>query len=284
MIRLESIPAMSEWSNRIRAGGERLGFVPTMGALHEGHLSLVRRSLAECRRTVASIFVNTLQFVPGEDFERYPRDLERDASLLSKEGTDALFTTNVEEVYPPGFSTRVVPGPLGDLYEGKSRPGHFVGVLTVVLKLFEIVRPDRAYFGRKDAQQLALVVRMVRDFHLPVEIVPCATVREEDGLAASSRNAYLKAGEREAARCLHRALARARAAWTEGEREAEALRGILRETIETTRGASLDYAAVVDPGTFEEASGRLPRALALVAARVGGTRLLDNQRLDADEP
>ncbi|HET6202314.1 MAG TPA: pantoate--beta-alanine ligase [Planctomycetota bacterium] len=282
MIRIEDGRSMRRWSESLRREGTSLGFVPTMGALHEGHLSLVRRSRDECARTAVSIFVNPHQFRGGEDYERYPRPLERDAALLEREGVDALFAPTVEEVYPPGFSTRVVPGPLGDRYEGKSRPGHFSGVLTVVAKLFSVVGPDRAYFGRKDAQQLALVARMARDLDLPVEVVPCPTLRDADGVALSSRNSFLSPRERETARCLSRALARARAAWAEGAREAAVLRGLLRETVAASPGAELDYAAVVDPDTFEEAEGTLRAALALLAVRVGATRLLDNARLDLE--
>ncbi|HKB16559.1 MAG TPA: pantoate--beta-alanine ligase, partial [Planctomycetota bacterium] len=262
---------MRHWSRARRREGASLGFVPTMGALHEGHLSLVRRSRGECGATVVSIYVNPLQFGPGEDLQRYPHPLERDAALLDREEVDALFLPRREEMLPPGSSTRVVPGPLGDRYEGKSRPGHFTGVLTVVAKLFAVVGPDRAYFGRKDAQQLALVERMVRDLDLPVEVVPCPTVRDPDGLALSSRNAYLSPEERDSALCLHRALERAREAWSSGERRGAALREALRQGIGTSPGAALDYAAVVDPDTFEEEEGALSTALALLAVRVGST-------------
>lgn len=272
---------MRHWSQARRREGASLGFVPTMGALHEGHLSLVRRSRGECGATVVSIYVNPLQFGPGEDLERYPRPLERDAALLDREEVDALFLPRREEMLPPGFATKIVPGPLGDRYEGRSRPGHFAGVLTIVAKLFAIVCPDRAYFGRKDAQQLALVTRMARDLDLPVEIVPCPTVREPDGLALSSRNAYLSPAQRTSALCLHRALERARAAWAGGERRGTALREVLRQEIGASPEVALDYAAVVDPDTFEEGEGTLATALALLAARVGSTRLIDNSRLDS---
>jgi pantoate--beta-alanine ligase len=283
LIRIESIPAARAWSASVRQAGEVLGFVPTMGALHEGHLSLLRRARAECPRTVVSIFVNPLQFVAGEDFERYPRDLEGDARLLDREGADALFTTTPREMYPPGFSTTVEAGPLGARLEGAHRPGHFRGVLTVVLKLFEILRPDRAYFGEKDAQQLALVRRMVRDLDVAVEVVACPLVRDADGVALSSRNAYLAPAERERARCLVQALRAARAAWAGGERDPQRLAARMREVVATTPGASLDYAEVVDPDTLEAAPGGADRALALLAVRIGSTRFLDNSRLDRTE-
>jgi pantoate--beta-alanine ligase len=215
-----------------RARGERVGLVPTMGALHEGHLSLVRLARERALRVVATVFVNPAQFGPGEDFARYPRQPERDAEMLAGAGCDVLFLPEVEAVYPPGHATWIVPGGPAEGLEGACRPGHFRGVATVVCALFGLVRPDVAVFGRKDAQQLAVVRRMVQDLHLPVEIVPAPTIREPDGLALSSRNAYLSPAERRAAPVLHRALEAARAAIEgveRGERRGDEVRRILRE-------------------------------------------------------
>lgn len=255
------------------AGAPRpLGFVPTMGALHEGHASLVRRCREECATVVASVYVNPAQFLPGEDFERYPRPLERDRALLESLGVHALFLPAT--LYGPGFSTRVDVGELGSVYEGAVRPGHFGGVAVVVLKLFHVVAPDRAYFGRKDAQQLAVVRKLVQDLDVPVEIVPCDTVRDADGLALSSRNAYLSAEERRRAAALPEALFRARDLWRAGERDLRRVEAAARAP-----GLPYDYVACVDPDTFHDPSpGRA--VLLVVAARVGATRLLDNVLLE----
>jgi pantoate--beta-alanine ligase len=270
--------AVARW----RAAGVRVGFVPTMGALHEGHLSLVRLARAHAGRVVASVFVNPTQFGPHEDFNRYPRAPEADAEKLAGAGCDLLFLPDVETVYPPGASTRVrVEGPARG-FEGDCRPGHFEGVATVVAALFGLVRPDVAVFGEKDAQQLAVVRALVRDLHLPVEIVPGPIVREPDGLAMSSRNAYLSPDERRRALVLHRALDGARQTIAAGERDAERVLAGVRATIAAEPGVALDYAAAVDPLSFAPLERLAGEVVLPVAARVGATRLLDNLRLRVD--
>jgi len=255
-----------------------VGFVPTMGYLHEGHLSLVRRSRQDCDHTVVSIFVNPTQFGPNEDFERYPRDTQRDLELLSALGVDVVFMPTVEEMYPPGFDDWVeVRGPLTERLEGAARPGHFRGVTTVVARLFRIVRPHRAYFGQKDAQQLRVVRRMVEELGLPVQIVAMPTVREPDGLAMSSRNVYLSQEERERALALSRSLALARRmVMEEGVRDAEKVRQAVRQMVAQTPGVELEYVSVSDEATFQEVDEINGPVLVLLAARVGATRLIDN--------
>ena len=256
-----------------------VGFVPTMGYLHEGHLALVRRARAENDRIVASIFVNPTQFGPQEDFQSYPRDEARDLQLLAAEGVDAVFLPAADEMYPEGAVTWIeVSGPLTARLEGVARPGHFRGVTTVVAKLFYIVQPQRAYFGQKDAQQLLVVRRMVRDLALPVEVVAVPTVRDSDGLALSSRNVYLPPEERKQALALPRALLRAQERVAAGERDAASLRegieGALREA-----GLAIDYVSVADAETLEELETVDRPALALAAVRAGQTRLIDNVEL-----
>jgi pantoate--beta-alanine ligase len=265
-----------------RSEGRTVGFVATMGFLHEGHASLLRRARGDDGFVTMSLFVNPLQFGPGEDLADYPRDLDRDLAVARREGVDLVFAPEAEVMYPDGAPLVTVdPGPLGGLLEGASRPGHFRGVCTVVAKLFGLVGHCRAYFGEKDAQQLAVIRRMVADLEMPVEVVGCPTVREEDGLALSSRNAYLTPEERRAARCLFGALTAAAHLVEEGERDPEVLRIEMRKRIEAEPMAELDYATVVDEATFEEAQ-RLERpARALVAARVGKARLIDNLALPA---
>jgi pantoate--beta-alanine ligase len=245
-----------------------------MGALHAGHVSLVRRARQECDRTAVSIFVNPLQFTPGEDFEQYPRPLDRDLEVLRAEGVDAAYLPAVEVMYPPGATTRVRVGELDDVLEGACRPGHFEGVATVVLKLFEAARPDRAYFGQKDAQQAALVTRLARDLDTGVEVVVCPTVREPDGLALSSRNVYLGSQERRAALCLVGALRAAGGRHEAGERDPAALRAAMRRVLAAEPRARVDYAEVVDEVTF-----RPPGTLAVLAVWIGATRLIDNHHL-----
>ncbi len=261
---------------------ERIGFVPTMGALHEGHLALVRRAGELAGRVVASVFVNPTQFGPGEDFERYPRDPEGDARLLAGAGCHLLFLPEVEVVYPPGDATVVeVAGPAEGL-EGERRPGHFRGVATVVTRLFNLVQPDLAVFGEKDAQQLAVVRRLVADLHLPVEIVGHPTVREVDGLAMSSRNAYLGAEDRRAATVLHRALTAARRAIEAGERDAGRVRAILAEVLASEPRCTVEYAEVVEEESFRPVPAGVAlrgRLVVPVAARFGATRLIDNVRV-----
>jgi pantoate--beta-alanine ligase len=257
-----------------------VGLVPTMGALHAGHLSLVARARDENDHVVATVFVNPTQFGPHEDLDRYPRDLERDRKRLAEAGADVLFAPAAAEMYPAGFETAVEVGSVAAPLEGERRPGHFRGVATVVLKLFNIATPTRAYFGRKDAQQLAVVERLVRDLDLPVELVGCPIVREPDGLAMSSRNAYLLPEERTAAASLHRALRAASEAWRRGERDAGALRGILRDVLASEPRVRIDYVSVADPHTFQERTTAMAPSLLLVAAYVGQTRLIDNERLE----
>ena len=253
-----------------------MGFVPTMGALHAGHLSLVERARVENDHVAASVFVNPTQFAAHEDLGRYPRDLARDKALLADAGADFLFAPAPEAMYPPGFSTAVdVAGPAAPL-EGARRPGHFSGVATVVLKLLNLLAPDRAYFGQKDAQQLAVVRRMARDLDLPVTIVGCPTVRKPDGLALSSRNRYLGPEDRQAATVLHRALVRATRLWTAGERDADALRRGMREVLASEPRARVDYVGLVNPETFGEIEGHCTTALAALAVFFGTTRLIDN--------
>ncbi len=260
-----------------RSAGRTVGFVPTMGAFHEGHASLMRRARDERDHVVVSIFVNPLQFGPGEDLSRYPRDEDRDLSIAGQLGVDVVFAPSVEEMYPTGQpEVTVDPGPLGERLEGAARPGHFRGVATVVAKLFDVVGPSTAYFGEKDAQQLAVIRRMVRDLSLPVVVEGCPTVREPDGLATSSRNAYLSPEQREAAGCLFLALSEAAQMARGGERDAATVVAAMAREIGATPEARIDYAAVVDDETFDEVSTIAGPARALVAARFGETHLIDN--------
>lgn len=269
---------------RSQQASRSVGFVPTMGYLHEGHLALVRRARAENETVVVSIFVNPLQFGPQEDYDRYPRDLDRDLDLLEREGVDAVFAPSVSEMYPSGFSTAVVvTGPIAERLEGEARPGHFRGVATVVTRLFGLVQPQRAYFGWKDAQQVLVVQRLVQDLALPVDIVPLPTVREADGLAMSSRNVYLSPEERVAASAIPRALFAALERFRSGERAAAALRELVRRTL-TTTPVRLEYVSVSDLETFQEVEYVERPALLLVAAWIGTTRLIDNVLLDPGAP
>ena len=260
-----------------RSAGRTVGFVPTMGAFHDGHVSLMRRARDERDAVVVSIFVNPLQFGPGEDLSRYPRDEERDLSMAGELGVDVVFAPNIQEMYPAGEpAVSVDPGPLGDRLEGAVRPGHFRGVATVVAKLFEVVGPSTAYFGEKDAQQLAVIRHMVRDLSFPIDVVGCPTVRELDGLAMSSRNAYLSPVQREAAGCLFLALSEAAEMARDGERDAARLVAAMAREIGATPEARIDYAAVVDEERFEEVGTISGPARALVAAKFGETHLIDN--------
>jgi pantoate--beta-alanine ligase len=253
-----------------------VGLVPTMGALHEGHLALVRAARYANQRVIVSIFVNPTQFGPNEDFAAYPRDTQRDLDMLRAEAVDFVFMPSAEEMYPPGFDTAIDAGMITEPLEGAHRPGHFLGVATVVLKLFNIVQPTRAYFGRKDAQQLAVIRHVVRDLDLDVEIVPIDTVREPDGLAMSSRNAYLSPAERRSALVLWNALSLAREMWTRGARDAEAFRKRLRELIEDEESARIDYVSVADPETLREVDRIQGPVLVSLGVRIGRTRLIDN--------
>ena len=263
--------------------GKVVGFVPTMGALHDGHRSLLTRAREEADLVAMSIFVNPLQFGPAEDLASYPRDLDADLASAGKEGVDVVFAPGADEMYPGGRpEVTVDPGPVGTVLEGASRPGHLRGVCTVVAKLLGLVGPCRAYFGEKDAQQLAVVRRMVTDLDLPVEVVGCPTIREPDGLALSSRNAYLSPEERRAALCLYGALVGASTLVRKGERDGRRLREAMAGRIDAERVAELDYAAVVDEATFQEVDEVAGPARALVAARVGPTRLIDNTLLPVE--
>jgi pantoate--beta-alanine ligase len=257
-----------------------VGFVPTMGFLHEGHLSLVRQARSENLSVVVSIFVNPTQFGPQEDFNRYPRDLERDLALLEKDGADIVFMPPVAEMYPPGFNSWIeVAGVTGRL-EGASRPGHFRGVTTIVAKLFNIVQPTRAYFGQKDAQQATVIKKMVVDLDMNLEVITLPTVREPDGLAMSSRNTYLNPEERRAALVLYRALAVAQQLWAQGEKDAEKLRQEMLTLIQKQPLAKVEYVSIADAKTLEELAEVNPPALVLLAAKIGKTRLIDNVVLE----
>jgi pantoate--beta-alanine ligase len=266
-----------------KRAGKTVGLVPTMGALHAGHLNLVERSMCECDYTVASIFVNPKQFAPHEDFSRYPRNLDEDLAKLSAVDVDLVFAPPEEDIYPPGFSTYVDVGALAEPWEGQFRPGHFCGVATVVLKLFQIAPVDRAYFGRKDYQQVAVVKKLVADLNLPVEIVVCPIVRAADGLALSSRNIYLSDGERKSALVISRSLKAARELFAAGERNGRTIRDHLQRAISAATGVKLEYAAIVDPITLAELSRIEGSAVAIVAAKVGNTRLIDNEVLGNDK-
>jgi pantoate--beta-alanine ligase len=262
----------------VRADGRNVGFVPTMGALHAGHLSLVDAARARTDCVVASIFVNPTQFAPGEDFERYPRRLEEDSEMLGDAGVELLFAPDVSSMYAQGPQLTVDPGPLARLWEGEVRPAHFAGVATVVAKFFGIVRPDAAFFGEKDFQQLVIVKRMALDLQLAVEVVGCPTIRDTDGLALSSRNAYLSPAQRQAGLGLPEALAAARGALATGERLGADIETTMRAATAARSGdaLTLDYAAVVDPETLEPMALVNRPARAIIAGRVGGTRLIDN--------
>jgi pantoate--beta-alanine ligase len=259
-----------------RASGAGVGFVPTMGALHAGHRALLARARAENGLLVASVFVNPLQFGPAEDLASYPRDREADLAVLAAEGTDLAFLPAEGEVWPAPPEVRLQVGALADRLEGLVRPGHLDGVATVVAKLLHLAGPSRAYFGQKDAQQLAVVRRMVEDLAFPNEIVACPTVREPDGLAVSSRNAYLSAAERERATALYRALSAGRAAYQAGQRDPAAVEAAARDLLEDVPGVEPDYVALVEEATFEPAKQAAPGQVLVTAARVGRTRLIDN--------
>jgi pantoate--beta-alanine ligase len=269
-----------EWMKQIggeaRASDRITGLVPTMGALHEGHLSLVRAARDNCSPIVASIFVNPKQFGPGEDFEKYPRNFERDVAALEAEGVHYVFAPSAADIYPPGFRTSVDVAGLSERLEGRSRPGHFRGVTTVVLKLFEIVQPRFAFFGRKDAQQLRIIRQMATDLNLDTQVIGCPIAREPDGLAMSSRNAYLRGEERQAATVLYRALNSVKKEIEAGERDGARLLSEIRGVFDATPGAALDYAEIVDAESLESVTRLRRNCMALVAAFVGKTRLIDN--------
>jgi len=274
------------WMKQVAAEARRndriLGFVPTMGALHEGHLSLVRTALKQCSPVAVSIFVNPKQFGPSEDLQKYPRTIEADRAALEALGVDYVFAPPPEEIYPAGFRTSVDVEGLSERLEGRTRPGHFRGVTTVVLKLFEIVQPRFSFFGRKDAQQVRILQQMTADLNLGTEIVVCPIVREADGLAMSSRNAYLKEGDRRAATALFRSLEAVRREVSRGERDGVRLLAELRRVLDAEPGVAPDYAEIVDADTFEPVRNLRKTCYVLLAARVGNTRLIDNALIEPE--
>jgi len=270
---IETIAEVKEARHELKGS---VGFVPTMGYLHEGHLSLVKRARAENDTATASIFVNPTQFGPKEDFESYPRDTERDLALLEKEKTDIVFMPSAAEIYPPRFNSWVEVEDITGRLEGASRPGHFRGVTTVVAKLFNIVEPTRAYFGQKDAQQLAVIKKMVKDLNMDLEIVACPTVREPDGLAMSSRNTYLNPEERKAATVLYQSLNLAKEMWLKGEKNADKIRREMTGLIRRQPLAHIDYVSIADNETLEELEEIKTPALVSLAVKIGKPRLIDN--------
>jgi pantoate--beta-alanine ligase len=281
---INRIPRMTLLSRELRAEGKRVALVPTMGALHEGHLSLMSRAREMCDTLVTSIFVNPAQFGPNEDYGRYPRDLARDAELAFARGVDFIFAPSPEDIYPEDFTTYVVVEGLSDKLEGASRPGHFRGVTTVVTKLLNIVRPHFVFFGRKDAQQVVITKRLVRDLGIDIEIVVCPTVREDDGLALSSRNAYLSAADRKAATVLRRALERCRSLYNSGERDSSRLIAAMASVIEAEQLARIDYIAITDTEQLADVTSIQPDRATLVsmAVFIGTTRLIDNIVLNGE--
>ncbi len=259
---------------------EPVGFVPTMGYLHKGHLSLIRRARTENKSVVVSIFVNPTQFGPQEDFDKYPRDTQSDLALLEKECVDIVFMPLANEMYPPQFNSWVVVDKLTEKLEGASRPGHFRGVTMVVAKLFNIVQPTRAYFGQKDAQQAIVIKKMVADLNMSLEIITLPTVREPDGLAMSSRNSYLNAEERQAATVLYRSLMMAKSLYEQGEKDAPKLRNEMVKLIRKEPLATIDYISIADPETLDELEEIIPPAFVSLAVKIGKTRLIDNVVLE----
>jgi pantoate--beta-alanine ligase len=280
---IHTVEWMKQVSRQARGEGQLTGFVPTMGALHAGHLSLIEAARRDASPVIASVFVNPKQFSPSEDYKKYPRDLEGDRRKLEEAGVDFLFEPSVEEIYPAGFRTSVNVEGLGDRLEGKIRPGHFRGVATVVLKLLEIVAPRFAYFGRKDAQQARIIRQMAADLALESEIVVCPIVREPDGLALSSRNQYLSSAERKAATVLYRALSRARRAIEEGERDSMRIVTAMRQELAGEPLGSPDYVEIVDADSFEPTMRLTRTCLVLLAVRFGATRLIDNMQVEIAE-
>lgn len=279
---IHTVEWMKQVAREARSADRLLGFAPTMGALHEGHLSLIREAQKQCSPVVVSIFVNPKQFGPGEDLKKYPRTIEADRAALEKLDVDYLFAPPAEEIYPNGFRTLVSVDGLSDCLEGRSRPGHFRGVATVVLKFFEIVQPRFAFFGRKDAQQARIIRQMAADLSLDTEILVCPIVREPDGLALSSRNVYLKEPDRRAATALYRSLDAIRREIAAGERDAARLLVALHRVADAEKGVTLDYAEIVDAETLEPVVTLRKTCLVLVAALVGGTRLIDNALIEPD--
>jgi len=281
---IRTIAWMKEQARQARAENRIIGLVPTMGALHRGHLALMERARRECSTVVASIFVNPKQFGPAEDFSKYPRTFDSDREMLEQAGVDFLFAPEASEIYPQGFSSYVQVDGLSEKLEGRSRPGHFRGVATVVMKLLQIVQPNFAYFGRKDAQQSRIIAQMVRDLNLDSEIVVCPIVREPDGLAISSRNAYLNAEERKAATVLHRALDEAKNEMAAGVRDSLQLQTTLRRKLDCERLATVDYAEIVDSESFEPVVRVSKPSYIVLAVLIGKTRLIDNLYIEPKAP
>jgi len=273
---IKTIAQLTRSLARHRSSNHTIGFVPTMGALHDGHLSLVAAAKRRCDAVIVSIFVNPTQFGPGEDSRRYPRTLRRDAALCRRAGADLLFVPSVDEMYPPGDTIRVDTGPLGAVLEGASRPGHFNGVATVVLKLLHLVQPDRLFLGQKDHQQTLVIKQLVRSFHLDVDVTVCPTIREADGLAMSSRNRYLNRRQRQAAPLIHQALRAGEARLRAGERSAGALRTAMKRVLTRSPLIRIDYLAVCDPDTLAPLKEVRRMVLLAIAVRIGRTRLIDN--------
>jgi pantoate--beta-alanine ligase len=273
---MKIIKTVSEMKSFRKTLPEPVGLVPTMGYLHAGHISLVRQAKKDNAAVVVSVFVNPTQFGPGEDFEKYPRDLEGDAELLKEEGIDAVFAPEAIEMYPADFSSRVEVTGITQKLEGNCRPGHFRGVTTVVNKLFNIVSPDRAYFGQKDAQQAVVIKKMVHDLDMNLDVVTCPTIRKEDGLAMSSRNVYLSYEDRQSATVLYRSLMLAKDLYEHGERNAETIRKEIVRLIKTEELARIDYVSVADPVTLDELDEITGKALVSMAVKFGKTRLIDN--------
>jgi len=282
MLDFAQIPAMRQWRSDRRAAGQRVALVPTMGALHEGHLALVDEARRRADTVVMSIFVNPIQFGPGEDFEGYPRDLERDRDLARSRGVAALFIPSAAVMYPAGAEVRVAAGVTASRWEGECRPGHFEGVLTIVAKLLHIVEPDVAIFGQKDIQQATLIRAMVRDLDWGLELVVAPTVRAPDGMALSSRNAYLSSAQREQALAINRGLRRADEAWRSGTRDAASLEAVVRGEIAAAHGLTVDYVAVAEPAHMQPVVQADVGTIIAVAVRVGKARLLDNHILGSE--
>jgi pantoate--beta-alanine ligase len=276
LLELTTIPEVRRWTREQRSAGRRIALVPTMGYLHEGHLTLVDEARRRADAVIMSIFVNPLQFGPTEDLARYPRDLPRDRALAASRGVDVLFVPPLDVMYPTGSEVRVVAGPTAERWEGAVRPGHFTGVLTVVAKLFHLVEPDLACFGQKDIQQLTLIKLLLRDLNWPLEIVGVPTVREADGLALSSRNAYLSGEDRGRAVVLSRALLAAHRAWCEGETRADIIEQHMRRELNPIPDLTVDYIAIVEPETLTPVSTVTAATIVAIAGRIGGTRLIDN--------
>ena len=274
---MQVVASKDEMRRACRESARPLGLVPTMGALHDGHLSLVDRARADCASVAVSIFVNPTQFGEGEDFDKYPRDLDGDLEMLRLRGVDSVFVPNVAEVYPPGFDTWVDVGPIADRLEGVARPGHFRGVATVVAKLFGIVQPERAYFGQKDGQQTVVVRKLARDLDMGIEVVVLPTMREADGLAMSSRNIRLNPEQRRAAPVVYRALSAGRAVWEQGETNAAEIHSAAQRELDSEPLlGSVDYVSLADQETLEEVEQATPGAMLSVAAHLGPVRLIDN--------